>query len=474
MDNRIFFDTIPVKRVYLTGIKGIAMAAFAAYLHDAGVIVGGSDTKEHFPSDSVVKSIGIIPDYAFEPKYVGEFHPDALIYTGAHGGRDNPQVREALRLKIPVFPHGMALGKIMDPYRQICVSGCHGKTTTSAMTAVILRSSGLDPSYAIGCGEIFPIGLPGHKGTGEWFVAESDEYMTDPVFDPTPRFLWQKPDILAVTNIGYDHPDAYKDIHTVKHAFMQLAKRLRGKNKLVYNFDDPENEIWKNHPQAVSVGVSKKAEYQISGIRTVGHKTVFTLKTNGESVQLQLLVPGMHNVHNASIAVGVAHLTGLSLEQISKGLLQFTGTKRRFEKIGHVNGIEFLDDYAHHPDEIIATLTAARQWYPKNRIISVFQPHTYSRTQALLKGFIRAFDASDEVIITGIYASARENRLQFDISGEILAKEIGKIHTNVHYADDAEAVKYKLRERIKPGDVVIFFGAGDIYTWGRSIVKELS
>src|SRR3990167_9235549 len=184
-----------IKRIYFVGIKGVAMAALAIWAKEAGKIAAGSDVGDEFPTDEELKKAGIALHEGFEKKDLAAFQPDLVIYTGAHGGRDNLQVQEAIKLGIPVLPHGKALGMVMEGKRQISVAGSHGKTTTSAIIATILTEAGLDPSYAIGCGSIRGLGAAGHAGKGDWFVAEADEYVTDPGHDARSRFLWQKPEV---------------------------------------------------------------------------------------------------------------------------------------------------------------------------------------------------------------------------------------------------------------------------------------
>ncbi|MBI3342632.1 UDP-N-acetylmuramate:L-alanyl-gamma-D-glutamyl-meso-diaminopimelate ligase, partial [Candidatus Gottesmanbacteria bacterium] len=212
------------KRIYFVGIKGVAMAALAIWAKESGKLVAGSDVGEEFPTDEELKKAEIPVHEGFDEAHLAAFKPDLVIYTGAHGGRDNLQVQEAIKRGVASVPHGKALGMVMEGKRQISVAGSHGKTTTSAMIATILTEAKLDPSYAIGCGSIKGLGAAGHAGKGEWFVAEADEYVTDPGHDRTPRFLWQKPEVLVVTNIDYDHPDVYQDLSAVQQAFVALQK----------------------------------------------------------------------------------------------------------------------------------------------------------------------------------------------------------------------------------------------------------
>ncbi|OGG29280.1 hypothetical protein A2971_03900 [Candidatus Gottesmanbacteria bacterium RIFCSPLOWO2_01_FULL_46_21] len=293
------------------------------------------------------------------------------------------------------------------------------------MIAMILAKAGLDPSYAIGSGMISGLGLPGHFGRGEWFVAEGDEYVTDPGHDQTPRFLWQKPEILVITNIDLDHPDVYPDLDSIAAAFDRLASQS---------------------------------------------KTVITTRDLSlDTDTVKLLVPGVHNQLNARLAIAAAKRSGVSDGQARAALEGFGGAKRRFEKIGEKDGILFYDDYAHHPAEIAATLAAARGVFPKNRIIAIFQPHTYSRTKALMDEFAHSFGDGDVIILTDIYASAREHDTM-GITGETLAHETKKYHENVQFAATKHDVKTYLFSILTSGDIVFFMGAGDIGQWEKEVI----
>ena len=460
------------KHAYLVGIKGVAMAALAVYLTESGLQVSGSDMDEAFPTDDELKKISVHIYSGFDADRIGKLKPDIVYYTGAHGGRDNPEVAEAIRLGIPAYPHGKGLGKLAEGKRQIVVAGSHGKTTTSAMIATILLHANLDPSYAIGCGAIS--GLPaGHVGTSDWFVLEGDEYITDPGHDTTPRFLWLAPEILVVTNIDFDHPDAYRDLSDVQRAFSELQSRQTGMQLTVVNGDDAKSRTLLNGANVMTYGYSPNADVHISHMGFGDQRIFFTLEQKEVKIgEFAIKVPGRHNVANAAAAAVACHAIGVSWSQIHDGLLAFFGTKRRFEKIGERNGTVYYDDYAHHPAEIRATLAGARGMFPKHRIVAVFQPHTYSRTKALLSEFAAAFSDADTVILSAIYASKREHDT-LGITGATLAEAAAKLHHKVIYAKEPEDIRTSLRSEVKPGDVVIFMGAGDIYSWGRDIAERL-
>lgn len=457
------------KHIHFVGIKGIAMAALAVWAKEAGYRVTGSDTNEEFPSDEVLEKAHIFYDTSFEKTRIISLQPDLVIYTGAHNGRENREVVEALSLRIPIMSHGEALGEFMKGKRQISVAGSHGKTTTTAMIATIFSEAGLDPSYAIGCGMIRGLGLPGHYGKGQVFISEADEYVTDPGHDDTPRFLWQSPELFVVTNIDYDHPDVYKDLASVQKAFESVQER-NTRSTSICNYDDtPSHVLFRADRQVVTYGSSPLSNMRITHIGIGTDRTFFSLELNSMSLgEFELRVPGKHNVHNAAAASLACYEFGLSWEIIRKGLQVFGGTKRRCEKLAQGHGISLYDDYAHHPKEILATLDALRSWYPNRRIITIFQPHTYSRTGALLKDFSRSFGNSGVVFVTDIYASARE-KVQKNITSKQLADMIRTQQKNVFYAPNLHSVQSHLIPMMQSGDIIVLMGAGNIYTWGKEL-----
>lgn len=469
-------DWSRIHRIHFVGIKGIAMAALAVWAKEAGYRVSGSDVGEEFPSDDVLKAAKINILNGFEPLHIRKTKPDFVIFTGAHEGQENVEVKEAVARGIQVLPHGRALGEVMRGKRQISVAGSHGKTTTTAMIAAILKKAGIDPSYAAGCGEISGLGLPGHYGSGDWFVAEADEYVTDPHHDLTPRFLWQVPEIYVVTNIDFDHPDVYGSLEDVQEAFLKLQIQQKGLGVTIVNADDPASkELAKSKTtDVVLYGFSPLADIRITHVGFGLERTFFTLSDGGIDVgEFALKVPGKHNAANAAAAAACCRAMGISWENIREGLLLFGGTKRRFEKVGETDGVCVYDDYAHHPAEIAATLAAARAWYPNGRIIAVFQPHTYSRTKSLFSDFAKSFRDADVILITDIYASAREHET-LEVSSQMLVGEIAKHQPHAVYTKNYDGTFGYLTKTLHQHDVIIFMGAGDIYGWSRKFLKEFS
>lgn len=463
------FDWEYIKRIHFVGIKGVAMTSLAVWAKESGFTVTGSDVKDVFPTDAVLKQAGIHPYTNFDAKHIDSV--DLVIYTGAHEGIHNIEVISAKENNIPVLPHGQALGEVTKGKRLIAVAGCHGKTTTSAMIATILMNAGFDPSYAIGSGMISGLGLPGHAGKSNYFVVEADEYVTDPTHDLTARFLWLSPEVLVVTNVDFDHPDVYKDLPAIAGEYQRLVDNMKGRSLFIWNHDDkPSEEYLSSKPvKHISFGEHSGMYKVIIKKSTATHQT-FLLHLENQIVEYELQVPGKHNVMNAVSAILATRALGLDPEVIKESLSQFGGASRRFELIGHTNNTIYVDDYAHHPNEIKATLAAAHDRYPKKNIIAVFQPHTYTRTEAFLNDFAQSFTHANEVIITDIYASAREKRS--DITGQDVVNEISTYNSNAQFVKDKKELFNVLAATIDSNAVIIFMGAGDIGIWGREFYKK--
>lgn len=466
-------DITKVKHIHFVGIKGVAMTALAIIAKELDIEVSGSDTAEKFPTDETLKKFDIIAKIGFSGTNI-PISTELVIYTGAHNGAKNPEVIEAVKRGIAVLSHGKALGLFMDMKRSIAVAGSHGKTTTSALIASVLMHVGYDPSFAIGCGEILDLHTPSHAGHGPWFVAEADEYVTDPQFDSTPRFLWQHPEILLITNIDFDHPDVYKDVSEIQDAFVRLTEQMPPQGIVVLNSDDSYSIaiIPKIKRKIITYGTNVQADYQIKKPITKNGASMFSIRKRGKEIgSFRLKIPGIHNCLNATGAVAVLELVGLLVSEIKSGFEKFRGTKRRFEMITEKNGKILIDDYAHHPQEIKATLEAARAWYPDRRIIAVFQPHTFSRTQAFLENFASSLAFADTAVITEIYGSARETA-HAAVSGKALWEKI-EAQKHSYYASEKQAVLQYIEANSQPNDLIITLGAGDIYTWLPDIQKAL-
>lgn len=470
-----------IQHIHFVGIKGVGMTPLAVIAKEAGMKVTGSDLVDVFITDIALQNVGITPFVGFDKEHISG--ADLVITTGAHGGFDNVEVQYAQKQQIPVLTQGKAVGVFMDgsifgkKFIGISIAGTHGKTTTSAMTATVLKSAGKDPSFLIGTGSIPSLGSAGHFGTGEYFVAEADEYATEPKHDKTTKFLWQKPTIAVITNIELDHPDVYDSVEDMRKIFLQFANQLPASEKggvLIACGDDHQvQKLLKEYKgRVVTYGFSPSNDYVITKFTTSDTKSFFWLDISGHSAgEFVLNINGEHNALNALAAIIIGIETGLTIDACKKAIQAFTGTKRRMEYLGKTpEGLIVYDDYGHHPTEISKTLSAFKKMFPKKHLVCVFQPHTYSRTKALFQEFIHCFSDADTLLLTDIYASARE-KIDMSVTSEILAQEVSKIHKNVHYLPKlTNVIEYLNEKRYKEESVLITMGAGDVY----KITEELS
>lgn len=457
------------EHIYFVGIKGVGMAALAVIFSEMGKTVTGSDVPEVFGTDALLKKHRVPFYEGFDPGHIddlaGTTQKEAILVvtTGAHGGKNtNPEVVRARAQGLAILSHGEALGLVMKGKRGISVAGTHGKTTTSAMIAHVLMKAGYDPSYAVGVSSIQTLQSPGHFGGSDWFVAEADEYMTDPIADRTPRFLHQHPEIGVITSIDFDHPDAFSTIDDVKHAFVAFSKNIIPDGLLVI-YDDSKNSSDIIRDASVSCqtyGKEDGVDLQIVSYTVSDQRATVEVKHKNTLHNISLQIPGVHNAYNSCAALLSCLHVGISWEDIKKGLYTFTGTNRRFEKIKEKNGILYYDDYAHHPTEICETLRGVRGWFPEQRIVVVFQPHTFSRTKALFTEFTESFSDADIVCIAPIFASARE-AAGSGISSDMLVAALTKQGINALLVTDPAEVQAIAQKN----DILFTMGAGDIYKW---------
>jgi len=400
-----------IKSIHFTGIKGVGMTSLALCAQDMGKKVTGSDTKEVFPTDKILKKRRLKWKTGFFANNLPR-KCDLVIYTGAHGGITNPEVIAAKQKNIPVLNYGQALGVFASNKKVLASAGVGGKSTTSAMLAAILDSAGLKPSFAVGVGNITNLQTPARfSKTSPYFVIETDEYVADPQADLTPKFHYLKPYIAILTNLEHDHPDVYPSLDKIYQAFKKFLQPIPSDGAIIANLDNSHVEqfIKSLNQPVITYGFSAQADWHITKTHTADKKQFFSLKHEDVSwPNIILNVPGEYNVLNATAAMIVAYKLGVAPAKIQAGIKKYTGTKRRFEYINTVKGIDLYDDYAHHPIEIKALLKAAKDWLPGKRIIAIFQSHTYSRTKVLLNDFAKSFHHAHQVIINHIFASARE------------------------------------------------------------------
>lgn len=451
-----------IKKIHFVGIGGAGMSAIAKVLLQMGYTITGSDLNKSETINKLEKNGAQI----FTGHSSENVHDAEAVVVSTAISQTNPEVQLAREQGIPVFHRSDIIAELMLQYQGIAVAGAHGKTTTTAMIAVMLEHAGVDPTIIIG-GEVDYLNGSAKLGTSKYLVAEADE--------SDGSFLKYSPHIAVVTNIENDHMDFYKTMGNILHTFGKFLNNLPNEKGLgILCFDNAYIRDLANNLQRpyISYAVEHDAQYMACNIRTQGAITTYDVYQERELLgTIKINVPGRHNVANSLAAVVVGVTIGLTFAQIAEGLAQFQGAKRRFQTKARLDGVWIIDDYAHHPTEITTTLLAARQTEPK-RLICVFQPHRYSRTQFLREEFGRAFTPSDILIITDVYA-AGEQPIP-GITGEVLKEEVERqTGMQVIYIADKDKIARYLSEIVEPGDLVMTMGAGNIYLVGEELVEVL-
>jgi UDP-N-acetylmuramate--alanine ligase len=456
------------QRFYFVGAKGVAMTSLAQCLVEAGKSVQGSDVAEEFVTQKILDQLHIQIDQGFEGEIPSEV--ECVVYTSAHQARQNPQVVQALTKNLPVFSQAEAIAELFNQKQGIAVCGVGGKSTTSAMIAWILEKTGRQPSFSIGVGNI-----PGLEKTGQWrsetsfFVAEADEYVTDPSApsrneEITPRFSFLKPTVTVCTNLVFDHPDVYKDFEHTKSVFTRFFTQIQNGGALIINSQSKKEIIEKLSVPIITFGEEEGSNFQIQNFESSVGQTKAQVVHQAQSYSLTLQIPGLYNVRNAVAAIAAASQIGVPIEESISALAGFRSTMRRCEYIGEKNGVRFYDDYAHHPNEIKQVIHAYHEWFPQAKLIVAFQSHTFSRTKALYDQFVAAFAEASEVLMIDIFASARES---FDdtISSDGLCDSIHAAFPQVRAQNlkTLPQLSEYIQAHLQPGDVCLTVGAGDIY-----------
>ena len=446
-----------VNHIHFVGIGGSGMNGIAQVLLNLGFTVSGSDLKE---SSSVInlKNKGA-------KIYIGHREEnikgaDVVVYSSAVS-EDNVEVKKAKEIGIPVIPRGEMLAELMRFKYGIAIAGSHGKTTTTSMVGSILGKTGYDPTVVIG-GKLEAYGSNAKLGRGEFLVAEADE--------SDGSFLRLSPTIVSINNIDLEHVGYYRNLDDIKKAFIKFANKVPFYGAVTLNIDDKnvKDILSKIEKKVIKFGIeNKEADINAYELELVNGTYKFKVNDFG---QIHLSVPGKHNVYNALTAVAIADELGIPFCVVKETLENFKNASRRFE-IKYDGNIKVIDDYAHHPSELKATICAAKDKYPDKRIITVFQPHRYTRLHSLFDQFAESFDNSDIVIITDIY-SAGEKPIG-NISAERLAEKIEEKGKEVYFAKYLSDVENMLKEIIKEGDVVLILGAGNITQVAEKLAKYL-
>jgi len=447
---------LPGKRAHLVGIGGVSMCPLAEVLQGMGLQVQGSDMNN---SDSVVhlRSLGIQIAVGHNAENLGDC--DFVIRTAAvHDS--NPEISGAVARGIPVYERAQAWGAIMQRYpNALCVSGTHGKTTTTSMCTHIFMAAQKDPTVMIG--GVLPLLHSGYRvGKGETIILEACEYCNS--------FLYFFPTVAVILNVEADHLDFFKDLDDIKHSFREFAKLVPSAGSVIANADN-EGAMTAlrglNRP-VFTFALEHDADCTAASVTETDGFPEFDIMVRGRKyAHTALRVHGRHNILNALAAASAAYALGLPGEAVEEGLAGFTGAGRRFERKGSYHGAEVYDDYAHHPDELHALLTSCRD-LGYSRIIVAFQPHTYSRTQKLFDRFVEELKLPDVAVLAEIYAAREQNTI--GISSADLCRNIpGSV-----YCSTLDKVADKLRELAQPGDLIITVGAGDIYRAGEKLLEE--
>ena len=450
------------QRIHLVGIGGIGMSGIAEVLLTLGYSVSGSDVK---PSN-ITERLQDLGATIYEGHKAANVEGAHVVVTSSAVKADNPEVVEAHKRKIPVIPRAEMLAELMRLKYGIAIAGAHGKTTTTSMVASVLGAAHLDPTFVVG-GKVNQAGTTARLGKGEYFVVEADES------DRT--FLLLAPVVAVVTTIDREHLDQYHSLDDIRDAFTQFVNRVPFYGAAILCLDEPNVQaiIPNVKRPIITYGTSTQADLVISDIKLEGLGSEFRLTYKGDDLGLFRLShpPGMHNVRNAAAAAAVALYLNVPSDLIRDGLLKFAGVGRRFDIKGITNDITVIDDYGHHPAEIRATLEAAKLC-KFNRLLVLFQPHRYTRTQHLWSDFTQAFNLADVLVLTDIYAASEQPVP--GITSEALAAAIREAgHKNAHYFRSMQdSIEFLLREA-HPGDAVMTIGAGNVSRASNEIMVLL-
>ena len=451
-----------IQNIFFVGIGGIGMSGIAELLLNLGFKIIGSDINENV-NVKRLKKLGIKIKIGHDPRNIKKV--DLLVYSSAIP-LENPEIIMARQKKIPVIRRAEMLGELISfKETSIAVGGTHGKTTTSSMLGTILSYSKMDPTLVIG-GLVQNMNSNSKLGSGNIIVVEADE------FDRS--FLALKPTIAIITNIELEHTDCYKDLNDLKNAFIQFAKSVPFYGEIIACIDSPSVKeiLTKIERPLITYGLSNDAIYQAKNLNFKENKSKFSIFFKEKKLgELELNVPGEHNILNSLAAFALCHEMDIPFDTIKNGLLKYQGVRRRFDIKGIYQDIMIVDDYAHHPTEIISTLNAAKNGWDK-RIVAVFQPHLFSRTLEFYKDFSKALEIADLIIITEIYP-ARENPIP-GVSSKLIFNELTKIKKDkCILIPDLNNLKKNLNLLLKPNDLLITLGAGSIWRYNESYTKYL-
>jgi UDP-N-acetylmuramate--alanine ligase len=448
--------------IHFVGIGGIGMSGIAELLLNLGYQVSGSDIQTSDITNRLQKLGGTI--YMGHVKeHIGQAD---VVVTSSAISTGNPEVEAAEQAAIPVIPRAEMLAELMRLKYSVAIAGAHGKTSTTSIVASVLAQGGLDPTVVIG-GKLKSIGSNAVLGQGDFIVAEADE--------SDGSFLKFSPAIAVVTNIDREHLDYYSDLDAIKDVFLEFLDRIPFYGLAILCLDNEpiQDLIPKIKKRYTTYGMSSQADFQIRDVEFESQKSRFGIYHRGNRLgEIHLNLPGIHSVYNATASIAVGMELDIPFDDIKSALETVEGVQRRLEIKGEANGITVIDDYGHHPTEIKITLKALAENWPNRRKVVVFQPHRYTRTQALFDDFTRAFYQSDLLVVLPIYAASEPEIA--GISAQALCEGIkAHGHKEVHYARDFDAAVSHLRQILKPGDILLSLGAGDVWKVGMDVLNKL-
>lgn len=448
--------------VHFMGVGGAGMEPLAELVVHSGGRVTGCDAKDS-PAIRRLAEAGVGVAVGHDPSHVAGC--SALVVTAAVPA-DHPEIAAARAAGIPVLKRAHALGGIVNEGYLVGVAGTHGKTTTTALTTLVLAAAGKDPTGLVG-GRV--VGWKGNLRAGGHglFVVEADEYDRS--------FHTLRPTIAVVTTMEADHLDIYGTLAAVEDAFLEYLDRVPAGGLIVASADDMGvgrllPRVATTSRSIVTYGTSAGSMVRADEISHSGRSMSFTVRERGDRLgRVTISLPGIHNVRNSLAAVAVARHLGADMKEIAEGLASYAGVERRFEHVGEAAGVTLVDDYAHHPTEISATLEAARAAHPRSRLVAVFQPHLYSRTRDFAAEFGRSLAAADLLFVAGIYA-AREDPIP-GVSAELIVNAARELGAEVHYLSDRDELPAVVAEALRPGDLCVTLGAGDLNVAARDILE---
>lgn len=450
-----------IKNIHFVGIGGAGMSGIAEILINLGYNVSGSDKSK----SETIEYLASIGANIFETHDASNVEgTDALVYSVAVP-MTNPEIVESKKRKIPVITRAEMLGELMRMKFGISIAGTHGKTTTTSMVGTMMTEAGLDPTIIVG-GKLQKLKTNARLGNSQYLVAEADE------FDRS--FLTLTSSIAVITTLEVDHLDCYEDLDDIKNAFVSFSNKVPFFGTVIACIDEPsvQDILPRLQRKVMTYGVSKQADLRAENLEFFGEYSEFTVVFNeAELGSIRINMPGIHNVKNSLASIGIGLDLGMPFKDIKEGIEAFSGVGRRFEIKGEKNGIILVDDYAHHPTEIQATLQGAKRGWNR-RTVAIFQPHLFSRTRDFYKEFGKSFFDSDLLIVTDVFP-AREEPIE-GVSGEMIAKAAEEYgHRNVHYIKDKTQVVKHLKSVVQKKDMVITMGAGDINKFGLQFLNEL-